>query len=72
MEDDKLENDKKINDSSSDDDQIGEVVSLNLFVKKSKGKKKKSGHKSPWSSEDIDDFIDIMVSNTFYKRKLIF
>ena len=31
--------------------------------KKSKGKKKKSGRKSAWSPEDVDDFIDIVVSN---------
>ena len=72
VEDDKLENDEKIEERSSDDDEIEEGGSLGLFVKKSKGKKKKSGRKSPWTSEDIDDFIDIVVSNTFYKRKLIF
>ena len=72
MEDDKLENDEKIEERSSDDDEIEEGGSLGLFVKKSKGKKKKSGRKSPWRSEDIDDFIDIVVSNTYYKRKLIF
>ena len=31
--------------------------------KKSKGKKKKSGRKSAWSPEDVDDLIDIVVSN---------
>ena len=72
MEDDKLENDEKIEERSSDDDEIEEGGSLGLFVKKSKGKKKKCGRKSPWTSEDIDDFIDIVVSNTYYKRKLIF
>ena len=72
VEDDKLENDEKIEERSSDDDEIEEGGSLGLFVKKSKGKKKKSGRKSPWTSEDIDDFIDIVVSNTYYKRKLIF
>ena len=72
MEDDKLENDEKIEERSSDDDEIEEGGSLGLFVKKSKGKKKKSGRKSPWTSEDIDDFIDIVVSSTYYKRKLIF
>ena len=41
-------------------------------MKKSKGKKKKSGRKSAWRPEDVDDFIDIVVSNSCYKRKLIF
>ena len=72
MEDDKVENDEQIDEKSSDDDETEEGRSLSLFVKKSKGKKRKSGRKSSWSSEDIDDFIDIVVSNTYYKRKLIF
>ena len=72
MEDDKVANDEQIDEKSSDDDETEEGGSLSLFVKKSKGKKRKSGRKSSWSSEDIDDFIDIVVSNTYYKRKLIF
>ena len=72
MEDDKLENDEKIEERSSDDDEIEEGGLLGLFVNKSKGKKKKCRRKSPWTSEDIDDFIDVVVSNTYYKRKLIF
>ena len=71
VEDDKLENDEKIEERSSDDE-IEEGGCIGLFVKKSNGKKKKSGRKSPWMSEDINDFIDIVVSNTYYKRKLIF
>ena len=35
------------------------------FVKKSKGMKKKSGCKSAWSPEDVDDFIDIVVRNNY-------
>ena len=73
MEDGKLEDgdvDEKSNDD--DDDEEEEGGSLSLFVKKSKGKKKKSGRRSAWSPEDVDDFIDIVVSNTYYKRKLIF
>ena len=71
MEGDKLENDD-IDEKSSDNDEVEKGGSLSLFVKKSKGKKKKSGRKSAWSSEDIDDFIDIVVNNTYYKRRLIF
>ena len=63
--------DDKSNDDD-DDDEEEEGGSLSLFVKKSKGKKKKSGRRSAWSPEDVDDFTDIVVSNTYYKRKLIF
>ena len=65
MEDSKLEDgdvDEKSNDDDDDDDEEG--GSLSLFVKKSKGKKQKSGHKSAWSPKDVDDFIDTVVSNT--------
>lgn len=71
MEGDKLEDDD-VDEKSSDDDDVEEGGPLSLVVKKSKGKKKKSGRKSAWSSEDVDDFIDIVVSNTYYKRELIF
>ena len=71
MENGKLE-DGDVDEKSNDDDDDEEGGSLRLFVKKSKGKKKKSGRKSAWSPEDVDDFIDIVVSNTYYKRKLIF
>ena len=40
---------------------------------KKKGKeKKKPGRKSNWSPEAVDDFIDIVVNDDYYKRKLIF
>ena len=55
--------DEKSSDDDDDDDEEGGSVSL--FVKKSKGKKKKSGRKSAWSPEDVDDFINIVVSNTY-------
>ena len=64
--------DGDIDEKSNDDDDEEEGGSLSLFVKKSKGKKKKPGRKSARSPEDVDDFIDIVVSNTYYKRKLIF
>lgn len=35
-------------------------------------KKKKSGRKAHWSDNTLDDFIDIIVSNTSYQQKLIF
>ena len=43
---------------------------LSRFV--NKGKKKNSGRRSAWSPEDDYNFIDIVVSNTYYKRKRIF
>ncbi|KAL9977919.1 hypothetical protein ACROYT_G015382 [Oculina patagonica] len=65
--------DEKVSDDSGDDDNDVEGdVSLSLFVKKSKGKREKPGRKSTWDAEDIDDFIDIVVSNSYYTRKLIF
>jgi uncharacterized protein (DUF885 family) len=42
-------------------------------VEEKKGKeKKKPGRKSNWSSETIDDFIDIVVNDDYYKKKLVF
>ena len=35
-------------------------------------KKKKSGWKSTWNPEEIDDLVDIVVNNEYYQRKLIF
>ena len=35
-------------------------------------KKKKSGRKSSWLPEDIDDLVDIVINNSYYQRKLIF
>ena len=33
--------------------------------------KKKAGRKAQWSNSTLDDFIDIIVNNTNYQRKLI-
>jgi len=42
-------------------------------MKKAKGKnKKKPGRKCKWCPKALDDFIDIIVSNSSYKQKLIF
>ena len=35
-------------------------------------KKKKSGSKSSWMPEDIDDLVDIVINNAYYQRKLVF
>ena len=34
--------------------------------------KKKAGRKAIWSDNTLDDFIDIITSNEYYKKKLIF
>ena len=46
---------------------------LKLFMKKANGqKKKKPGRKAKWCPQARDDLIDIIVSNSSYKKKLIF
>ena len=40
--------------------------------KKSSKVHKTSGRKSPWSQQQLDDFIDIIVQDEEYKKKLIF
>ena len=48
-------------------------TSLKLFMKKANGqKKKKPGRKAKWCPWALDDLIDIIVSNSSYKKKLIF
>ena len=37
-----------------------------------KGSKKNTGKKATWSDEALDDFVDIIVNNEYYQRKLIF
>ena len=34
--------------------------------------KKKSGRKVLWSDQALEDFVDIIVGNEYYKKKLIF
>ena len=49
------------------------VVPENDFnAKKEKSTGKKGGPKSLWTTEMLDDLVDIIVSNERYKRKLIF
>ena len=50
----------------------GERNPLSHFVKKSKGKKKKPGHRSAWRQEEVNDLVDIIVNNNYYQTKLIF
>ena len=49
------------------------VVPDNDFnAKKEKSTGRKGGPKSLWTTEMLDDLVDIIVSNERYKRKLIF
>ena len=65
-------------DDEEDDEQEDEAARwwakkpLSHFVKKSKGEKKKPGHRSAWRQEEVDDLVDIIVNNNYYQRKLIF
>lgn len=40
--------------------------------KKSTQGRKSAGRKSPWSQQQLNDFVDIIVENEEYKQKLIF
>ena len=42
-----------------------------MFSKKSKSKRK-TGRRPKWKDDDVDDMIDIVVNNDYYKRKLVF
>ena len=61
-------------DDDEDDMDVAKGEELSVFVRKSKGKKKKAkaGRQSAWKAEEVDDFIDIVVSSSYYKKKLIF
>ena len=56
---------------SSPSDEEEEDASSKTKEKKEK-EKKKPGRKSNWSSETIDDFIDIIVNDNYYQKKLVF
>ena len=69
MEEESVEDD---DDEKADDD--GEESAVAEVVKKWKGKtaKKKPGRKPRWCPKALDDFINIVVNNNVYKKKLIF
>ena len=60
-------------DSDDDDDDIDENLSWSLFAKKKSKKcsKNKSGRKAKWSESLLGDLVDIVISNDYYKTKLI-
>ena len=61
-------------EEDEEDESDGDLeTSRKLFFKKTNGKKKKKpGRKAKWCSQALDDLIDIIVSNSSYKKKLIF
>lgn len=61
-------------DRVEEDESDGDLeTSRKLFFKKPNGKKKKKpGRKAKWCSWALDDLIDIIVSKSSYKTKLIF
>lgn len=61
MEYDEFEHD--ILDQSNDDSDLKEI---------DEKRKKRSGRKSTWNPDDVNDLIDIVVNSDYYKRKLIF
>lgn len=64
----------EVDEEDEEDEEGGDLdTSLKLFMKKANGqKKKKPGRKDKWCPQALDDLIDIIVSNSSYKKKLIF
>ena len=60
-------------DDDDDDDDIDENLSWSLFANKKSKKcsKNKSGRKAEWSESLLGDLVDIVISNDYYKTKLI-
>ena len=58
-------------DDKADDDEEEECA-VPQVVRKKKQVKKRPGRKSRWCPKSLDDFIDIIVNNDLYKKKLIF
>ena len=57
-------------DNSPSDEE--EEDAFSKTKKKKQKEKKKPGRKSNWSSETIDDFIDIIVNENCNHKKLVF
>jgi len=66
IEEESVEDDDEKVDDEREESAVAEVV------KKGKTAKKKPGHKPRWSPKALDDFIDFVVNNNVYKKKLIF
>ena len=52
-------------DDDDDDDDLDE----DIFKKKGS---KKTGQKSMWKPEEVDDLVDVIISKEYYKKNLIF
>lgn len=63
----------KLDSDDDDDDDIDESLSWSLVAKKKSKKcsKNKSGRKAKWSESLLRDLVDIVISNDYYKTKLI-
>ena len=63
----------KLDSDDDDDDDIDENLSWSLFAKKKSKKcsKNRSGRKAKWSESLLGDLVDIVISNDYYKTKLI-
>lgn len=56
-----------------DDDEDGVLDEYDEEERKKSTKgRKNAGRKSPWSQQQLNDFVDIIVENEEYKQKLIF
>ena len=69
-EESKLDSD---DDDDDDDDDIDENLSWSLLAKKKSKKcsKNKSGREAKWSESLLGDLVDMVISNDYYKTKLI-
>ena len=62
-----------VNDGPSDEEKEDNTSEeKKRKVKEKEKKNKKPGRKSTWSPEAINDFIDIIVNNNYYQKKLVF
>lgn len=63
-----------VDSDDDDEDDEDESLSRGLFEKKKKSQKcskNKSGRKAKWSQSLLGDLVDIVISNDYYKNKLI-